>query len=495
MKALIFCAISASLAIDVRLMALIFPALTVFFVVYLWLNKEISGKNLLNYFLIFLVITIITVVIFWPFLWANPLEHFLNALSRMSKFPRVVSMTFMGKGIYGDNLPWYYIPVWIGVTTPIFYTAMFIAGSIGIGFKLITTNPMQLSKIQASNYFIAALFFGPLLAVVLLKSNLYNGWRHLYFLYIPFVIISMNGFTMLWRYFHSKYIHLFLCLLASSTFLFQGWWIYKNHPYQYLYFNLLAGKWSQNYDVDYWGVAYPRLINKIISQNSTEKFSIFSAPESWNGWQQPYIWNLFLLNPSDANRIESNPSEDCSNYIIGDYKKSVQYLSNANFSTFDTLEINGQIVYSTFKRKNLLPIEISKDKNSEVLFSNSNNKCYLYSGWGGTESWGTWSTSTIAKIRLPFAPSNLRFVNLELRPFISEKVKNQPIIISVNGSKVNSISLGEQRTIKVPIPAKQNAEGFWEISIEIPRATSPKSIGLSDDDRPLGLGIIKASYE
>jgi hypothetical protein len=61
---------------------------------------------------------VVFTIAFWPWLWLDPLGNFQTAFHNMAKFRHVVSMIFMGGTVTGDALPWYYIPVWIGITTP-----------------------------------------------------------------------------------------------------------------------------------------------------------------------------------------------------------------------------------------------------------------------------------------------------------------------------------------------------------------------------------------
>ena len=45
-------------------------------------------------------------------------------------------------------------------------------------------------------------------------------------------------------------------------------WMIKNHPYQHVYFNILAGKKYNNYfDLDYWGVSTYNALNYIADRN------------------------------------------------------------------------------------------------------------------------------------------------------------------------------------------------------------------------------------
>lgn len=36
-------------------------------------------------------------------------------------------------------------------------------------------------------------FVAPILAVMLVSAHMYSGWRHLYFLYVPFSVLAVYG--------------------------------------------------------------------------------------------------------------------------------------------------------------------------------------------------------------------------------------------------------------------------------------------------------------
>jgi hypothetical protein len=40
----------------------------------------------------------------------------------MAHFDNKMEMRFLGGIVDGGNLPWTYVPVWLGVTTPILYS-------------------------------------------------------------------------------------------------------------------------------------------------------------------------------------------------------------------------------------------------------------------------------------------------------------------------------------------------------------------------------------
>jgi len=74
--------------------------------------------------------------------------------------------------------------------------------------------------------------------------------------------------------------------------------MYKNHPYQFLYFNKLATKNPQNlFEVDYWGLSNRQALNYIVdhNQNMISKIYVFS--------KSPYALSTFLLDKSNRERL------------------------------------------------------------------------------------------------------------------------------------------------------------------------------------------------
>ena len=69
----------------------------------------------------YILCILIFTIIFWPFLWEHPLNNFLYAFNRLSAFPAEVHMYFFGGVILSTELPWYYAPTWMAITTPILY--------------------------------------------------------------------------------------------------------------------------------------------------------------------------------------------------------------------------------------------------------------------------------------------------------------------------------------------------------------------------------------
>ena len=100
----------------------------------------------------------------------------------LKQYPFSGENFILGNYVSRFDLPWYYIPLWIGVTTPLSFILFFFIG--------IWENRQHLFKKLTENtlidIFMAGGFLVPFFSVIFFGSTLYGGWRHLFFIY-PFI--------------------------------------------------------------------------------------------------------------------------------------------------------------------------------------------------------------------------------------------------------------------------------------------------------------------
>ena len=251
--------------------------------------------------------------------------------------------------------------------------------------------------------------------------------------------------------------------------------------------------------MDYWGVAYKRPLEKILVLNPNKTVVIFNKMQglAWGYWQIPYWENTFLLTKADQNRIDGSRSEQCSDFVITSIAGNTkQYSQNKDFTLIDEIKIDGRLVYGTFQR--ITPIdEIYPRLKTPIHFSNNATQCFLKKGWSSSsEDWGVWSTSKEATLELSIPKNPIQSLDLNMRAFVNPKLPTQDIIITLNNEKPIQFKLNkfDQNTLKLIIPASAINLGTLKIKFEIPKAESPKSLGISDDDRSLGIGLISATF-
>ncbi|MEL6140193.1 MAG: hypothetical protein AAFU67_01075, partial [Bacteroidota bacterium] len=111
-----------------------------------------------------------------------------------------------------------------------------------------------------------ALGLGPLFAVIVLGSNLYNGWRHMYFIYPSLLYLGVVAWQQIRRQTKLRTKTVVSTLLILNL-LSVGHFMYRYHPNQQVYFNALAGSdRTKRYDMDYWGLSYFTALKKIVEE-------------------------------------------------------------------------------------------------------------------------------------------------------------------------------------------------------------------------------------
>jgi hypothetical protein len=493
--------LACAVAIDARLMAVIIPALTVCVLALKVLKKEERLTHTALQMLAFLGTSIVFTVLLWPFLWDAPLDNFIQAFKNMANFRHNHYIIFMGESVRASNLPWYYLPAWIVITTPLIYLGLFIVGSCSVLISLknnyfrLWTNDNQLQDL-----IFLALFIGPIVAVILLNSVLYNGWRHLYFVYPAFILICVRGLVLLWDMpKFTFFCRSLLVLVVSIGCLHTSYWMIKYHPLQNVFFNRFAGNWSERFEVDYWGLSNKPALDKIFKKLGPEKtFSAWPGlGNQWpGGWQLPFIQNLKLLNEADLKKIHMVGSSHDAEYVITSAQGNIEnntksYLNNYRYELFDHVLIDDIPVVSIFKKLSR-PIPPHTELNKKIYFSSYQPGLnYLAEGWNSPENWGTWSNSLTTKLTIPLPAQKPSSLSIHFRALIGPKLASQKIIVIVDGQPYATTYANQtlDNLFEVKLP-KNLSHAALTVEFILPLAKKPSEIGLDPrDDRVLGIGI------
>lgn len=263
-------AISLGVVLSVRAGGLMsFAFVVLFFRLYWLLNLKQSNaiKPFLKYGLPILLIGYLLGISIWPYALRDPLNGVLNALRKFENFSDLTYYElFDGARMYIK--PWYYIPKFILITAPL----MMLMG-LPLAFLyyskggLTKTQKLVLGLVLFSSVF-------PVAYTIYKGSYLYNGWRHMLFVYPGLVVLSALGWSKLIQFVKSISLK-WVTLLAFVGFSIPSMiWSFANHPYQYMYFNEIVGGVkgaNGNYELDYWNQT-PRAAMEWIGKNIPELF-------------------------------------------------------------------------------------------------------------------------------------------------------------------------------------------------------------------------------
>lgn len=315
---LILHSISCALLIDTRIIGIIIPLLTmVVFITEAFLNNETEIKKIILLLIAYVVMLFAFIYCCWPFLWPSPLKNLAEAFTAMKNFVAFDNtVLYLGNYIRANALPWHYAPVYLAITTPLLYLALFLIGIFSLFFKSVNL-PFKLW--YAAHGFILwmlLLFIGPLLAVIILKSILYDGWRHLFFIYPVLILIAVYGFRELWNKLLRPIYKKITALIVLLNFLPVLYFIIDNHPYQHVYYNALTGNMANakdNFEMDYWGVLYKQGLEYIVKTDSSTTIKVHVAND-------PGILNSMILPAEQRNRLIYVDEIKQSDYFLTNYR-------------------------------------------------------------------------------------------------------------------------------------------------------------------------------
>ena len=188
-----------------------------------------------------------------PYLWADPVGRLLDMVAVLSQHPNEAPQRFQGQTVLSTELPPQYLPVWFGITTPPLALLLGAAGIAGLAWRSVTGRDALLRNAPLRfELLLAACVVLPALAVVVLESTLYNGWRHMYFLWAPFVLLAVSGLSVLaeavqrlplpgnwWPAFSGRRAIYFMATLGLGMVVAQ---MARLHPHLPFYFNELANR-------------------------------------------------------------------------------------------------------------------------------------------------------------------------------------------------------------------------------------------------------------
>ncbi len=345
-------ALATAILVDIRIMGIIVPVFTVVFVLWGAFRGEVKKNTVYKFLPVYLSLSVILTVIFWPYLWSDPWNNFIDAFINMSKFRWGYSVLFTGNWIDATELPWYYIPVWIGITTPVFYLLFFFIGVFFI-LRQIAVRHWHLwaGEAEWQDVLFLGFFVSPLLAVILFDSVVYDGWRQLYFIYPAFVMVAMRGWNALMLQQSGGRANLIpaIVLLASLVFFIStSFWMIKFHPFQNNYFNLFAGSnVKTKFDVDYWGLSSRQALQYVADQDRRLKITV------WAGSFVPLENGKILLMPEDSKRLFIVRQRADADYIITQYRRNLTDYSKVGlpFKKFYQIDVDNEAIITVFKRQ------------------------------------------------------------------------------------------------------------------------------------------------
>ncbi len=205
---------------------------------------------------------------FWPFGWLDPVHNPFKALNELTNFSTGIKVLYQGENIWSDRIPWHYTMTWMLYTTPLFVLGGFVLYPI-----TLVIDKLQKTQIKLHAAFVFCAIF-PLAYAIYKGSALYDGLRHFLFVYALFACMAACTWTALFfGKFSSKVTRIGLGIGLAVLMALPIRFMVTNHPYQYTYFNEVAGgidKVKYEFETDYWMTSMKRLSEKMKSMTPAQ---------------------------------------------------------------------------------------------------------------------------------------------------------------------------------------------------------------------------------
>ncbi len=201
-----------------------------------------KGKKAIPALITYLLITLFATYITWPYLWSNPIGHFIEAIQTMSKYPWFGTVLFNGVESAPTELPYAYLPVLLAIqfTEPIWI--LFIIGAI-VAYKE-KRELLGLSGIW---------FAFPLLGFIITRAPLYDNFRQIFFILPPVFFVAGLGMESILARLTKPALRIAVACLLILPGIVAG---IRLHPYEYVYYNSLVQNPNDRFELDYWAISY-----------------------------------------------------------------------------------------------------------------------------------------------------------------------------------------------------------------------------------------------
>jgi len=224
----------------------------------------------------------ITAIALWPWLQVgNPFVHFKSAFVYFANHPSSWENAHWGQMVISTNLPSSYVPAQLAARLPEGFLLLLIAGlvagiAVAAGFlrdafrALARRGSAALASLmltlarsrQALIFWTAAVV--PIAVIIVQRSTLYDGIRHVLFLIPMLALIAAFGFLHLLPIL--KRYKIAAASVAGVYAAYAVWTLVILHPLEYVSFNVLAGGVHgayQRFEQDYWAVAATTALRRL----------------------------------------------------------------------------------------------------------------------------------------------------------------------------------------------------------------------------------------
>ncbi|HZR86525.1 MAG TPA: glycosyltransferase family 39 protein [Bradyrhizobium sp.] len=216
-----------------------------------------------------LVLGYLIMGLIWPWSIIEPQNPFLALTYFSHFFERPWKEMFDGALVSVPDMPWSYLPTLFALQMPEVLLALSLGGAIGTFIMLARRDVAARRKAILLMLTLAASL--PIAIAMVKRPALYNGIRHFVFVIPPMAVVGGVAFAYAMSRLGQNRRAWQPVLVAAFCFglLLSLGEMIRLHPYQYTYFNHIAGTVrgaDDRFMLDYWGLAFKQASDELREQ-------------------------------------------------------------------------------------------------------------------------------------------------------------------------------------------------------------------------------------
>ena len=202
---------------------------------------------------------LVVAILINPVARLNPLDWLVESVLLSQSNPTTMLVKVLSRDVMSDDLPFWYIPTYLGAQLPVATLALLVVSLIVLCLAALqqakvprdANSKNSKPPLLTSWPFVVQGFVLPLF-VIAVGSNIYDGLRHVLFIIPPLMVLiamaSIFAPTKLWS--------MTVSVLAALAVFLGSWATMRWFPYSYAHVNVVAGlvKEPRIWELDYWGL-------------------------------------------------------------------------------------------------------------------------------------------------------------------------------------------------------------------------------------------------
>ncbi|MBL8091783.1 MAG: hypothetical protein JNJ43_15710, partial [Anaerolineales bacterium] len=165
-----------------------------------------KGKSAFLPLTIYAILSLIFTYLTWPYLWMNPIAHFVESFREMSLYPWAGTVLFNGSYYSSTNLPYSYLPVLLGIQ---FSEAVWVLTIVG-AWLASRSQETKRGLLELSVIW----FLIPFFAFIIFKTALYDNFRQILFIIPPIFLMAGMAFEKI-KNIKWQTVVIVLCLIPN----------------------------------------------------------------------------------------------------------------------------------------------------------------------------------------------------------------------------------------------------------------------------------------